>query len=152
VSRRIALTLSLLLLGGCGMLFGSPVRLRGYDLAAVHEANRNSPVRVDVVVVRDGDLAKEVAKLTSAAWFARKSQLMLDHPRMLEVTSLEPVPGQSVPWRRVRRTGKAQAAFVFADYRTDGSHRVRVDPYRWISIRLAEDSMAVVAGRGPGRR
>lgn len=149
MSRAPALALSLLLLAGCGMFFGSPVRLRGYDLAAVHEANRNSPVRVDVVVVRDEELAKEVGKLTSAAWFARKGQLILDHPRMLEVTSLEPVPGQAVPWRRVRRTGKAQAAFVFADYRTDGSHRVRVDPYRWISIRLAEDSMAVVAGRGP---
>lgn len=147
MTRTIAIALSLLLLGGC--FFASPVRLRGYDLAAVHEANRNSPVRVDVVVVRDGELAREVGKLSSAAWFARKGQLVLDHPRMLEITSLEPVPGQAVPWRRVRRRGKAQAAFVFADYRTDGTHRVRVDPYRWISIRLAEDSMAVVAGRGP---
>jgi len=148
VSRPI-IALSLLLLGGCGLLSRSPVRLRGYDLAAVHEANRNSPVRVDVVVVRDDELAKEVGKLTSAAWFGRKGQLLLDNPRMLEVTSLEPVPGQAVPWRRVTRRGRAQAAFVFADYRTEGSHRVRVDPYRWISIRLAEDSMAVTAGRGP---
>ena len=153
MSRRatsLALVLSLAVLtGGCGLLSRSPVRLRGYDLAAVAEANRDSPVRVDVVVVNDEALAKELGKLTAAAWFARKSQLILDNPRLLEVTSLEPVPGQAVPWRRVRRRGKAQAAFVFADYPTEGEHRVRVDPYRWISIRLAEERMAVTAGRGP---
>lgn len=153
MTRRVrAAALALLLslpLGGCALVFRSPVKLRGYDLAAAPRANHDSPVRVDVVVVNDEPLAKEVAKLTAAAWFAGKGQLMLDNPRMLEVTSLEPVPGQALPWRRMRRRGKAQAAFVFADYPGKGDHRVRVDPYRWISIRLAEDSMAVAAGRGP---
>lgn len=148
--RPVALALLLsLLLGGCALVFRSPVKLRGYDLSAAPRANDDSPVRVDVVVVNDEPLAKQVAKLTAAAWFAGKGQLMLDNPRLLEVTSLEPVPGQALPWRRMRWRGKAQAAFVFADYPTAGDHRVRVDPYRWISIRLAEDSMAVAVGRGP---
>ncbi len=148
--RPVALALALtLLLGGCALVFKSPVKLRGWDLAAAPGANRDSPVRVDVVVVNTEPLAKEVAKLDAAGWFAGKGQLMLDNPRMLEVTSLEPVPGQTVPWRRLRVRGKPQAAFVFADYPTAGDHRVRVDPYRWISIRLAEDSMAVTVARGP---
>lgn len=149
--RPLALVLLALLCGGCALVFKSPVKLRGWDLAAAPGANHDSPVRVDLVVVNAAPLAKEVAKLDAAGWFAGKGQLMLDNPRMLEVTSLEPVPGQTVPWRRMRVRGKPQAAFVFADYPTKGDHRVRVDPYRWISIRLAEDSMAVVVARGPGR-
>jgi type VI secretion system protein len=148
--RAIAFVLCLATVaGGCSLIFRSPVKLRGYDLAAAPGANQDSPVRVDLVVVRDEPLAKEVAKLKASEWFAKKGQLILDNPHMLEVTSLEPVPGQALPWRRLRTRGNGQAAFVFADYPSKGDHRVRVDPYRWISIRLAPDSMAVMAGRGP---
>jgi type VI secretion system protein len=135
--------------GGCGLMSRSAVKLRGYDLAAAPYANGDSPVRVDVVVVNDKPLAEAVGKLTAADWFAQRGQLLLDNPRLLEITSLEPVPGQALPWRRLRRDGKARAAFVFADYAAEGDHRVRVDPYRWISIRLEEDGMAVAAARGP---
>lgn len=135
--------------GGCGLLSRSSVKLRGYDLAAAPHANQDSPVRVDVVVVRDPALAETVAKLTAAGWFAQRGQLVLDNPRMLEITSLEPVPGQALPWSRVQAGKKAHAAFVFADYAAEGDHRVRVDPYRWITIRLEEEGMAVEGSRGP---
>lgn len=152
MKRTRALAIALLIAlatGGCGLAFRSPVKLRGYDLAAAPGANRDSPVRVDVVVVSDEALAKQLAKLNAAGWFAARGQLVRDNPRRLEVTSLEPVPGQALPWRRLRPRGRAQAAFVFADYATEGEHRVRVDPYRWISIRLAPDSMAVTGVRRP---
>lgn len=148
-ARVLAVAFILAASGGCGLLSRSPVKLRGYDLAAAQHANQDSPVRVDVVVINDKPLAQAVGKLSAADWFAQRGQLVLDNPRLLEVTSLEPVPGQALPWRRVRPRGKAFAAFVFADYAAEGDHRVRVDPYRWISIRLDGDSMAVTAVRGP---
>lgn len=139
-----------LALAGCiPFVGGSPVQLRGYALSAAPAANDSSPVAVDVVVVTDRALVAPVSKLSAADWFATRGQLLLDNPRGLAVTSLEPVPGQALPFQRLRWKGTAQAAFVFAGYAAPGHHRVRVDPYPWITIRLADDSVAVSHTRGP---
>jgi type VI secretion system protein len=139
-------TALMLTLGGC-LWGGGPVKLRGYSVASGEEANDRSPVAVDVVVVTDRALVEPVSKLAAGDWFAARRQMLLDHPRGLQVTSLEPVPGQRLPWQRVRWRGKAVAAFVFAAYPTPGDHRVRVDPYPWIVIHLTADSLAVAHPR-----
>jgi hypothetical protein len=153
-SRRAAAAAGLLLAllaAGCIPFRAGPVKLRGYVLSADPGANGESPVQVDLVVVGEAELAKAVGKLSSAQWFAQKGQLLLDHPRGLEVTSLEPVPGQMLPRERLRLRARKQAAaaFVFANYPAKGDHRVRVDPFPWISIRLTADSLAVAPVRGP---
>jgi len=145
----IALALLLAPAGCLPFRGGGAVRLRGYALHAGEQANGDSPVAVDVVVVTDRALVEPLSKLKAAEWFARRAQLQLDHPAGVRVTSLEPVPGQRLPWRRVRWRGKAAAAFVFAGYATPGDHRVRVDPFRWIVIQLTGDSMAVAHPRRP---
>lgn len=147
--RTLAVALLLVLLAGCIPFRRSPVKLRGYSLAAAPGANDRSPVAVDVVVVTEKDLVEKVAKLPAAQWFATRAQIQLDNPRGVEITSLEPVPGQHLAWRRVKPKRKAAAAFVFAAYPPPGDHRVRVDPFRWISIQLTADSLAVVQSRGP---
>jgi type VI secretion system protein len=138
-----------LLLAGCIPFRRDPVKLRGYALRSGAEANDDSPVAVDVVVVTDRALVEAVGKLRAGEWFARRAQLQLDHPRGLHVTSLEPVPGQRLPWRRVRWRGRAAAAFVFAGYPTPRDHRVRVDPFPWIVIQLTADSVAIARPRRP---
>lgn len=148
VARGVAAALALGL-AGCIPFRGSPVKLRGYTLQTTTEANDDSPVAVDVVVVTDRALVLPVSKLKAAEWFAQRAQLQLDHPDGLQVTSLEPVPGQRMPWQRVRWKGKAVAAFVFAGYATPGDHRVRVDPFKWIVIELTDDSLAVAHPRRP---
>ncbi|HYW09815.1 MAG TPA: hypothetical protein VE913_22820 [Longimicrobium sp.] len=147
--RTLFLALLTVVLAGCIPFRGSPVKLRGYSLAATPTANDRSPVAVDVVVVTEHDLVATVAKLPAAEWFAKRAQIQLDNPRGVEITSLEPVPGQHFAWRRVKPKRKAAAAFVFAGYPSPGDHRVRVDPFRWISIQLTADSLAVVQSRGP---
>lgn len=149
-ARRAAVgVLAGLALAGCLPFGGGGVKLRGYALWSGAEANDRSPVAVDVVVVTDRALVEPVSKLAAAQWFDTRGQLLLDHPRGLQVTSLEPVPGQRLPWRRVRWRGKAVAAFVFAAYPTPGSHRVRVDPFPWVVIHLTADSLAVARPRRP---
>ncbi|HEX8431626.1 MAG TPA: hypothetical protein VF625_10070 [Longimicrobium sp.] len=147
--RAISLVLLAVVLAGCIPFRRSPVKLRGYSLAAAPGANDRSPVAVDVVVVTEKDLVATVAKLPAAEWFAKRAQIQLDNPRGVEITSLEPVPGQLLAWRRVKPRRKAAAAFIFAAYPPPGDHRVRVDPFRWISIHLTADSLAVVQSRGP---
>jgi type VI secretion system protein len=147
--RTLAVALLVVLLAGCIPFRRSPVKLRGYSLAAAPGANDRSPVAVDVVVVTEKELVEKVAKLPADQWFATRAQIQLDNPRGVEITSLEPVPGQLLAWRRVKPKRKAAAAFVFAAYPPPGHHRVRVDPFRWISIHLTADSLAVVQSRGP---
>ena len=151
VGRRARAALALAIAAACAGCFlpipflpHSPVKLRGYAVSAAQSANDRSPVAVDLVIVTDETLVKPVSKLTAADWFAGKGQLLLDNPRGLAVTSMEPVPGQALPYQRLRWKGTAQAAFVFAAYPSKGDHRVRVDPYPWIAIQLTDDSMAVV--------
>ncbi len=150
--RRFAAVLAGAAIGtaGCIPFVGrSPVKLRGYALSAAAQANDRSPVAVDLVVVTEKTLVAPVSKLAAADWFATRGQLLLDNPRGLSVTSLEPVPGQALPYQRLRWKGNAQAAFVFANYPSPGHHRVRVDPYRWIAVQLTADSLAVLQTRGP---
>ncbi len=143
------MTAAALLLAGCIPFRGEPVKLRGYAVWSGGDANGRSPVAVDVVVVTDRALVEPVGGLKAAEWFARRGQLQRDHPAGLQVTSMEPVPGQRLPWRRVRWRGKAVAAFVFAGYATPRDHRVRVDPFPWIVIQLTGDSLAVAHPRRP---
>lgn len=149
LARAALAAAAALLLVGCLPFGRGAVKLRGYSVLSGGEANGRSPVAVDVVVVTDRELVEPVAALKAAEWFARRAQLQLDHPKGLQVTSLEPVPGQRLPWRRVRWRGKAVAAFVFAGYPTPRDHRVRVDPFPWIVIQLTGDSLAVAHRRRP---
>src|SRR3954454_20267783 len=43
-------------------------------------ANQNSPIPVDLVLVRDKDLLKEVSKLSAADWGQRREQYLRDYP------------------------------------------------------------------------
>ena len=140
--RRLAAALlaGALLLGGCR----SPVKTGYYSVQSSPTANDRSPVPVAVVVVYDAALLKTVAELTARDWFARRDQIVRDNPTGLQTVAWEFVPGQTVPVQPLRlRRRKARGAFVFADYALPGDHRVRVDPYRRMVIRLLDEGLAV---------
>ncbi|MBV9773953.1 MAG: hypothetical protein JO040_08385 [Gemmatimonadetes bacterium] len=135
-----ALLAGALLLGGCR----ASVKTGYFAVQTSPEANDRSPVPVAVVVVYDAALLKTVAALTAHDWFARRAQLTRDHPTGFQAVSWEFVPGQTVPLQPLRlRRKKARGAFVFADYAAPGDHRVRVDPYRRVVIRLLDADVAV---------
>ena len=98
------------------------------------DANDDRPVPVDVVFVWDKQMAGKLGALTAKDWFDKKTALRHDDPneRAFTVRDWEWVPGQQVPDidLAVRPAARQwlRAIFVFANYRTEGPHRVRITP------------------------
>ncbi|HEV2145808.1 MAG TPA: hypothetical protein VGR37_00170 [Longimicrobiaceae bacterium] len=136
----LALCAAALAAGGCR----SAVKTSGYAVYADPRANDASPVPVELVVAYDEELVKVLAGLTARDWYRQRAQLRQDNPRGLQTVAWEFVPGQSVPLQPLRYPRKrAKGAFLFADYYTPGDHRVRVDPFRRILLRLGEQGFTV---------
>ena len=134
---RAALTLALVA-GSLGC--ATKVSTRAFEVVAAPNANRNSPVPVDVVLVRAEPLVAAVSVLSADEWFQGREQLLKDHPADLEVRSWELVPGQILEIDRFPfPSRKGFALVVFADYLSDGVHRLRVDPLREFRLILNVD-------------
>ena len=124
--------LSLLLSAACAHA-GRGTRLHlAVNVAA--DANDNRPIPVDLVFVWDKKMAAQFGELTAKDWFAKKPQLRRDDPnaKAFAVTEWEWVPGQAVPAIDLAvPTGAlrwVRAVYVFANYRAEGPHRLRVTP------------------------
>ena len=112
----------------------------GQDLARLPEqaerrdARQRRPVPVDLVFVWDKKKAAQFGELTAKDWFARKAQLRRDDPesKAFAVREWEWVPGQAVPAIDVAVPTSAlrwvRAIYVFANYRVEGPHRLRLNP------------------------
>jgi type VI secretion system protein len=138
---------SFVLAGFAALLFaacGPSISTRAVAFSVDPEVNQRSPVPVELVVVYDNEVLPILLELTARQWFLSRQQLLLDHPRAIRSQLWELVPGQQLPMQRlpVPRDG-AVAAFVYADYLTAGPHRVRVDPYARILLRLTPDELIV---------
>ena len=125
--------LSYLLLSAACAHAGRGTRLHlAVNVAA--DANDNRPIPVDLVFVWDKKMAAQFGELTAKDWFAKKPQLRRDDPnaKAFAVTEWEWVPGQAVPAIDLAvPTGAlrwVRAVYVFANYRTEGPHRLRVTP------------------------
>jgi len=108
-------------------------------------ANSGHPVALDLVLVTDKELLKELQKLPASEWFEKRDQIVLDHPKEgeLVVSRWEWVPGQVVRLDEVRVAPEVKAALVFANYHNPGEHRAVIDPRRDVLIRLGENKLEV---------
>ncbi len=132
------LPLCLLLVLPSGCLWGGPkVATRSFEVVAAPDANREGPVPVDLILLRSEPLVALVAGLTARQWFDQRSQLLRDHPNDLDYRGWEFVPGQAVRFDDFPfESRNGVALFVFADYLSEGAHRVRVDPLKSFRLRL----------------
>jgi type VI secretion system protein len=144
--RLAAAALACLVLAAPGC--AAKVKTRAYAVQVAPEANQDSPVPLELVVVYHRDLLAQLQKLSAREWFQRREQFARDFPRGFRSLRWELVPGQSVELRRlpISRRG-ARAAFVFADYLTGGDHRLRLDPFKLALIELRGDDVAVRSAR-----
>jgi len=112
-------------------------------------ANRNNPVAVDLVLVGDKKLLKELMKMSAKDWFAQKHQVQLDYPKETDLTagSWEWVPGQAVKVDRLPVRVEIIGGVVFANYLTDGAHRAAINPRKAILLTLGEDDLCVQLAR-----
>jgi len=106
-------------------------------------ANSNNPIPMDLVMVLDKKLVKEVAKLSAKDWFERRVQIQRDYPNLTEVIPWELVPGQHTGSISIDINVKTQGAFVFARYLLPGDHRAAVDVRVPVVVNLLEEGFTV---------
>lgn len=143
MTRRAALKLALglplaLAVAGCGVVAGTRSMLgldpkpvvpdwKSLALSTADDANANSAVAVDVVLVKDTAVLESLLAMPAAKWFASRADLQRSFPEALTVFSYELAPSQTVrvapkQWSEQR----AWAALVFANYLSPGEHRARL--------------------------
>jgi type VI secretion system protein len=110
------------------------------------EANNNNPVAVDLVLVKDKKLFKELMKVTAAEWFEKREQFRLDYPKEtgLSAGSWEWVPGQKVVVEPLPLKFKTAGGLVFANYFTPGAHRAVIKPGKPFTLTLGAEDLTVV--------
>jgi type VI secretion system protein len=112
-------------------------------------ANKNNPVAVDLVLVSNKKLLKELMKMSAREWFERKRQIQLDYPKETDLGagSWEWVPGQAVQLDRVPVRRAIIGGVVFANYVTDGAHRAVINPRKDLLLTLGEDDVCVQSAK-----
>jgi type VI secretion system protein len=112
------------------------------------QANENSAIAVDLVVVYDAKVTDQLMKLRAADWFTQKKQFIRDHPNQVALLhAWEWVPGQPVGKVTVSYGAGARKIFVYADYGTDGDHRATVDPQQEFTLTLGKLDLDVEVAR-----
>lgn len=114
-------------LSGCGM-FGGPPKLALGDvrIQAAPDANRNSPVVMDVVLVSDAALAQRLMA-DDSKWFPAGPALVASYPETLRVHRCEFPPASELALPpALFEERRALAVFVFASL-ADGERRARIE-------------------------
>ena len=109
------------------------------------QANNNNPVALDLVLVKNKKLFKELMKLSASEWFQKRSQYRLDYPKEtgLSAGRWDWVPGQVVKLDPMPIKSKPAGGLIFANYFTPGTHRAVIDPSKPIVITLGADDLVV---------
>ncbi|EYF02859.1 Hypothetical protein CAP_6439 [Chondromyces apiculatus DSM 436] len=128
---------------GCGSSM-RPFRLL-VEVQVTPQSNQNSPIPVTLVAVYDRKLYEQFSQMAAKQWYTQRDQLRRDHPGgdVFIEWEWEFVPGFTPPPVVVEIRGNAVGAFVFANYRSPGPHRVRLGPHQRIRINLEEDDVTV---------
>jgi type VI secretion system protein len=159
--KHAFLTLALLNLTACGILdyiipkgmmdFASPKGVKldwdGVTILAAKDANLNSPVALDVVILKDEASLNLLSSIPAAKWFATRGEMEKTFPQAISYKSFEVVPGQTL---RIAATefgsARVAGAVMYADYLTPGEHRIRVDQLRGaVSVQLGAQDFTVTA-------
>jgi type VI secretion system protein len=127
--RRTLCLAALAALGACSILpswLGGGRSISRISIDAEPGANQNSAIAVDLVMLSDPEAAASIMKLSARDWFQRRQQFTRDYPNGLKIMSWEMAPGQLLRDASVDSLGGMTDAIVFADYRGDGDHRLRL--------------------------
>lgn len=96
-------------------------------ITAAGNANANSAVALDLVLVKDAAMLESLLSMPAAKWFSMRSDLQRTFPEALTVYSYELVPTQLIRMDK-KQFGRERvwAALVFARYSSPGEHRIRL--------------------------
>jgi type VI secretion system protein len=106
-------------------------------------ANQNSPVAVDVLLIKDKGFLKSAKEMTATDWFAKKQSLQRQNPKAMEVKSWEWVPGQTIEPISFVVPVDVQAAMMFANYASTGPHSAPLPTSGKVLIALDDQDFTV---------
>ncbi|EMB4691516.1 TPA: T6SS protein Cts2N [Citrobacter freundii] len=148
LTRIIFITCLALLNNGCSF-WSNQVKLKTVTIDTVAHANDNTPVAVDIVAIADASLVPVVQTLSATQWFNARAQLQRDYPGGLHVWSLELVPGSRFSADDNPLSGApAEATLLFARYRSEGEHRLRLDNITSLHLQLMADEAILSPEQG----
>jgi hypothetical protein len=138
MSRSLVLVAMLfagVLAAGCS---SAPYNRRSVDLNVqlADTINRNMPVAVEVVYAYDPALTDTLSALSASQWFQRRSKLAWRHPDGFDWWRWEWTPDQSVSSQHLPMVFFTRSVFVYAGYRSPGTHRAQVPPFQALDLQL----------------
>jgi hypothetical protein len=130
--------------------FGSDLEMK----VTVHpKVNLNSPVAVDVVLLKDKKLISQIEDWGRDAqeWFGSREQFFRDHKKGVYHESWEWVPGQQVEPQTIKIEAGTKVGFIFANYISPGLHREQIDPREHFTLHLREKRFEVATKKSGNR-
>ncbi len=111
--------------------------------------NDDSPVALDLVIVKNEDLLKILLNMTAKEWFGKREQIKRDFMEGIEMNCLswEWVPEREILLYAIPVVPKAKAIVIFANYFSPGEHRLRVDPFSDVKITLLENEFTAESAK-----
>jgi type VI secretion system protein len=145
---RFALLLVCLLMSGCKTNFFTPkIALSDLSVIAAPNANDDSPVAFEIVMVKDEALAAKLLTLTAAQWFDPAATWKIDFPQQLQTWYYELPPGKQIVLNPTEFAGKSSyAVLLFANYRNNSPNRLRLETYSKATVLLAEKDIKLQVG------
>ena len=96
-------------------------------LIAAADANADSALAVDVVLVKDKAVLDSLMTMPAAKYFAGRADLLRTFPEAVTVLTVEITPGQVIQLDGKRfGAERVWAALVYANYACPGEHRERL--------------------------
>lgn len=107
--------------------------------------NQTNPVQVDLLLVYDDALLKQLLQMTAKDWFDKRDEIRNNYPEGegFDSWQWEWIPNQKVAPQLIPVRMKSLACIVFANYYTAGPHRMRVSPHDDMNINLSEKGFSV---------
>lgn len=109
-------------------------------------ANENSPVAVDVLLIKDKTLLKTIQGMTAGEWFSRKAQMRPRMPKALEMQQWEWVPGQQIRIEPLPVGSDVKGVVLFAKYATPGPHIALIPSRGRVCVSLNEQDLSIDCG------
>ncbi len=104
-----------------------PPAWKSLVVTASQDANRNSPVALDLVFIKEAAISEALLASSASKWFATRADQKRSFPNAFTTLSLEVVPGQSLLFTPRHLEGHVGlTVLAFADYPGPGEHRERL--------------------------
>lgn len=125
-------------------IFQYEIPLERLSIYVDKNANNKAPVALDLVIVCDENLGKEIGSLTAAQYFEKKNELITANADNIMVWHWEVVPGQQLKNVNIKfEEFNPVCGYVFASYASEKMNRIKLPSAEEIKIILKKSEFQV---------